>query len=375
MAELVVPFTQLTTQQRGIVEEATNNAESLFIEGAPGSGKTLVSLHIVKSLIGKEVVRPLVLIYNHSLHGYLRSSFEQLGIKDSITINTKDKFFWSLRKQYSISVPDYSSYEEKYSYLLTELLKRNIDLSYTIVILDEIQDFSEMEWQLLKKFSSRFIFLGDFEQKIYDGDLKKSTITQVARSRSLDKIFRFGEMIAKLVQKFSRSGRKLDKEVVRKDTIKPVVLSCATLYNENAEIVEIIKARRNDGGRIGVISLSKQRLADVHRHLEAQGVEHFHAPDTKQFADYNFSSNSPVLITSASAKGLEFSTVILTGYDEDSSAASALRQRDGLKEHIYVSLSRATNHLFVLRNPNTISELQKLEVSEAITEGEGEKWF
>lgn len=375
MAELVVPFAQLTSQQKQIVEDATNNPEWLFIEGPPGSGKTCVSLHIVRALIGREVVKPLVLIYNNSLLGYLRKSFEQLGVKDSITINTKDKFFWSLRSQFNIQVNYNAKFDEKKHKILTELLAKKIDLEYSIVILDEIQDFTELEWKFLKTLSKRFILLGDFEQRIYSADLNKQTLLSVSKHKFLDKIFRFGEMIAKLVQVFSKSKRDLVSQVVRKDTIKPIVFDCDSVDKENQEIVEIIQARKNDGGRIAVISINKDRLNEVHLFLDSKSVQHFHAPDPSDFAEYDFSSNSTVLITSASAKGLEFSTVIVTGFDNGSRAVHGFRQNGGFEENIYVCLSRATHHLYVLRNPNTVIELKKLESFENNADTSDNEWF
>lgn len=372
MAELVVPFNDLIPKQRYIVDEAVTQNESLFVEGPPGSGKTCISMHIVRSLIGEEVVRPLVLIYNNSLLGYLKSSFDQLGITDSVTINTKDKFYWGLKRQFKINVDNNADFDEKRRTILESLIKKNIDLSYSIIILDEIQDFTKLEWEFLKTLSDRFILLGDFEQRVYASDLEKSLLQRTTKHRILDKIFRFGEMIADLVQVFSRNKKDLKSLVSVTNDTAPSIIDCGGIDEEHKEIVEIIEARKNDGGRIAIISINRDRLSQISNHLSKKDVDHLHVARNKDFANYDFSSNTPVLITSASAKGLEFSTVIVVGFDEGSRAVYGFRTYGGFEENIYVCLSRATNHLYVLRNPNTVEEIQNLEGSEP---DEDDNWW
>ena len=367
----VVPYPDLSSEQKAIVEEATDTNKSYFVEGPPGSGKTLISLHIIKSMIGKEIVNPLVLIYNNSLRGYLKSSFEALGIK-GVTINTKDSFFWSLRSQYSVPIDENANYKTKYNQILTGLNEKELDLDYSVVILDEIQDFYEDEWRILKKIGKKFIFLGDFEQKIYDGDINKTSITSFSVSKFLKRVFRFGSKIAKFVELFSKSKRILETD--REDTIIPIVQECSDEDQEHKELLEILKARKSDGKRIAIISISKNRLAQIHNFLENNGIDHFHAPNPNDFKDYDFSQNQTVLITSASAKGLEFSTVIVIGFDENSNAVWGFRTHGGLEENIYVCLSRATDHLYILRNPDTIKELQDLP-QETIIEDDNNEWF
>jgi superfamily II DNA or RNA helicase len=79
MAEIVVPFNRLTPKQKEIVEASTASSKSFFVEGPPGSGKTCISLHIVQSMIGKKVIKPLMLVYNNSLLGYMRSAYRSIG--------------------------------------------------------------------------------------------------------------------------------------------------------------------------------------------------------------------------------------------------------------------------------------------------------
>lgn len=112
---IVEPYSELTSQQRTIIEESSGKDISYWIEGPPGSGKTTISLHIVNMLTGEKVVNPLVLIFNHSLRSYLESSFEQLGLTDSVTIATKDKFFWNMAKEKGIRPDHKKSYDDKYN--------------------------------------------------------------------------------------------------------------------------------------------------------------------------------------------------------------------------------------------------------------------
>jgi len=367
----VVPYQDLSSAQKAIVEEATGTNNSFFVEGPPGSGKTLISLHIVKSMIGHEIVNPLVLIYNNSLLGYLKASFEALGIK-GVTIKTKDSFFWELKRKYQILVDENADFNTKRNQILKGLQSINLDLNYSVIILDEIQDFYEDEWLVLKKIGKKFIFLGDFEQKIYNGDLNKTTITTFSIPKVLKTVFRFGSKIAKFVEQFSKSKKILETE--REDTIIPLIQECANKTEEHQEILEIINARKNDGKRIAIISIGKDRLQEINNFLNEKGIEHFHAPDPNSFKDYDFSSNKMVLITSASAKGLEFSTVIVVGFDEGSKAIWGFKKHGGLEENIYVCLSRATDHLYILRNPNTITELRDLH-QETEIEDNNNDWF
>jgi hypothetical protein len=344
-----------------------------------------------------------------------------LGITDDVTIETKDSFFLALAK--NLGVVSYRLEEKKekqmdgeignvkiwhqtiktengkeiiserevkvrgkiiskddkyakiYPLVLSSLSSSvdNIAVKYTIGILDEIQDFSEKEWIILRKICDQFVLLGDFDQRIYNSDLNKKSILQIASQKSLKEVFRFGKYIAQWVQIFSKNNKDLEQQT-KELGIKPISIDCKTKEEENQKIAEIIPARLRDGGRIGIIAPCKNRLGSIHRHLESKEIKHYYAPTTADFAKYNFTSNDPVLITSASAKGLEFATVIVTGFDKDNTTVIAKRRNNTLEEHIYVSLSRAINHLFVLYNDSTIPELKNLPQSKDANESD-EEWF
>ncbi len=366
----VPSFNRLSPIQQGIVEEATTSKNSYFIEGPPGSGKTLISLHIVKSMIGKEIVNPLVLIYNKSLYGFLKSAFNFLGIKDGVTISTKDSFFWGLKRQYNVDAVG-RNFKEKHRTLLNGLENTKIDLDYNVVIVDEVQDFYETEIQILKRIGRRFISLGDFDQRIFDGDLKEETITSMSIAKRLYDVYRFDEHIANIVGMFSLNDR--DLKTLRKDANPPLVIDCDNHADENESILKFIQTRKTDGKTIAVISISRDRLQQIHKFLTGRNEPHLYAESNEVFKDYDFSQNGVVLITSASAKGLEFSTVIAVGFDNGNNAVWGFRTHGGLTENIYVCLSRATDYLYVLRNPQSINELHAIPSYES--EDNDNDWF
>ena len=86
---ILIPYPQLSPEQQKVIRSVSRNEGNLFIEGAPGSGKTLISLYTLKDYLEKENLKVMVIMYNHSLYGFLRSAFKELEITVGVTIATK----------------------------------------------------------------------------------------------------------------------------------------------------------------------------------------------------------------------------------------------------------------------------------------------
>ena len=200
----LIPYNKLTNAQKGIIKRVSRESQNLFVEGPPGSGKTLISLYTVKDMVESKVASPLVMIYNHSLYGYLQSSFKELGLTDNITIATKDKFFWDLARQNEVEIPSVRDYKTKYEAILSGLLNVSLTKKWDIAIVDEVQDMQKKEWILIKKLAGQITSMGDFNQGIYESDLTKEDITSVSRFEQLFDIFRFHKNIAKIAEFFSK---------------------------------------------------------------------------------------------------------------------------------------------------------------------------
>ena len=82
---------------------------------------------------------------------------------------------------------------------------------------------------------------------------------------------------------------------------------------------------------------------------------------------HDFNDITPLLITSFSAKGLEFENVILFGFDNDSSMIDKLQRENRLNDVIYVSITRTNTNLFIVRTPRTIKEINDIVVEISAT--------
>jgi len=357
----LIPYNKLTNAQKGIIRRVSRESKNLFIEGPPGSGKTLISLYTIKDMVESKVSSPLVMIYNHSLYGYLQSSFKELGLIDNITIATKDKFFWDLARQNGVNIPkDITDYKKKYDALLTGLLAVNLSKKWDIAIVDEVQDMQKKEWILVTKLAGKITSMGDFNQGIYESDLVKNDITAISQFEQLFDIFRFHKNIAKIAEFFTKKKDGLEIKVKKIEQKQVKLVDVNNFYEEINEIVNIISSVKGQRNRLGIISPNKTKLKELHSTLQSKSIKSTFFLKNTDFRDYDFTSNDPLLITSYSAKGLEFENVIVFGFDN--SVTDYLEET--LDELIYVSLTRSNSGLYIVRTPETVQKIKDLTVEE-----------
>jgi DNA helicase IV len=363
---MLIPFNQLSEQQKSVIKNISREQQgNIFVEGPPGSGKTLISLYTLKDIVLETNIKPLLLMYNHSLYGYLKVAINDIGITDNITIATKDQYFWNLARGLEIIPDNTGSYNDKYDFLLRMLNQANLTKTFDVALIDEVQDLNELEWAIIKKISKRIISLGDFDQGIYETGLNYEALRNQGVYARLTAIFRFHKNIAKMAQIFSRKKEKLEDKVTKDSKTQPMVYDVSS-NGEFDKIIEIINGVQLNRKTIGIISPDRNKLEEFAVALEAKNIPHFYFKDNKDLRSHDFNDITPLLITSFSAKGLEFENVILFGFDTDSSMIYKLQREKRLNDVIYVSITRTNTNLFIVRTPNTIKEINDIVVETSI---------
>jgi DNA helicase IV len=250
--------------------------------------------------------------------------------------------------------------------ILNNVLNQELKKEFDLTLVDEVQDFSQKEWDIVNKISSRVLALGDFNQGVYKTDLSREHIIQRGFSDRLTKIFRFHKNIAKLAQGFSRTNADLESMVAKDSKTQPQLIDIK--FNERFQkITEIIKQIKVYRERIGIISADRIELTRLSEYLTSVKVDHHFYDSNVDLRSHDFSSTDPLLISSFSAKGLEFEHVILFGFEENSEKIYDLMKNDKLRDVIYVSITRTNMYLYIIRTPETVKELNELVISSSST--------
>lgn len=350
-------ISDLDGEQRRVLQHTTYN-DPMFVKGPPGSGKTHISILRLKVLINEGYTNVLFLLYNHSMYGFLRHIFRKMELSDTVTINTKDKYFLDIARSNGYNMyneSQYESYPQKYSKRLA-FLEQNASLPrYNVIVIDECQDFSMRELKLLNRMSPNIIAVGDNEQSVYEAD--GQPFLEKLPTRQLNTIYRYGKQVAAVAQYFSKQGCNLTSKVTNANKSDVYKVTARSRYEVINHIKQIVNAKSSTNMTIGILSLSNYSLKALYDELGNVNVRTFYCQNNQDIRNYDFDSHIPVLITPFSAKGMEFDCVILVGYN------GLLHTGDfqGIwKEIVYVSLTRTSNELYLIEESDTIKEISRL---------------
>lgn len=142
----LIPENELDPQQREFrAELLSDNLSNKFIEGFPGSGKTILLLYAVKWLKEKNSDVKIVFIeFTHALIDMLKAALKEMHMED-IPIMTYYDFDWRMR---------------------------GCGIVWDYVMCDEVQDVPRRVLEDMVQHSNHVIIAGDPNQSIYGEDPK-----------------------------------------------------------------------------------------------------------------------------------------------------------------------------------------------------------
>ena len=244
------------------------------------------------------------------------------------------------------------------------------------VLVDEGQDLSPLHWQLLRALvapGQNDLFIAeDIHQRIYGHRiiLSRYGIATVGRSRRLTLNYRTTWENLRYALGILEGADFVDANddiehtggyrSARRGPV-PELMECPNATEQANAIATLIKKWQREGNNqaIAVLGRTHPALRRLHRQLEQRGVK------TEHYSE-NADLSVPQLVTMHSAKGLEFSRVVLYDISDGSipllTAVAGLEgaERDDalLRERslLYVAATRARDEL-VLTWSGTLSEL------------------
>ncbi|KAA0546874.1 AAA family ATPase [Bacillus sp. BGMRC 2118] len=225
-------------------------------------------------------------------------------------------------------------------YLKEKLLGLYKNTSVKHIFIDEAQDYSEMQLELLSILfpTSHMTLLGDFNQAIFahsangyaalteDMQKEKETITLTRSYRSTKQIVEFTKQLVHRgdeIEPFNRNGEK------------PRV----TVMNQNeltAYTIKTIQSLQNKGvHHIAIICKTAVESAEVYSKLKEEVQVKLIQKETSKF------DNGVVVIPSYLAKGIEFDAVILYN------ASDEVYGREFERKLFYTACTRAMHELYI----------------------------
>ena len=342
------PTHKLSALQRVALDNAENYEGKIFwLRGFAGSGKTVLVLELLERFL--------------RLHPYANVAFIS--------------FTYALRDLVSTGVsPEYSNRIKVF--LLNEFIKQE-DI-YDLVAVDEIQDVTLDQLSKINQKARRIYLSGDFDQKIYDKDLREDALLSFFYSgvEDLPEVYRLTTKIiniAKVAYPRSRIEQSSSKAPIKQgadvyaieaenDEEEVRLVWEKAVYNSGINFPSLILLPKHKDIQkflttltsLGVFSLtvpvSKEHYEEINRQLESQDIPLRYFGNG--FGDLTEADNKPMvyLMTYHSSKGLDFPSVFLP-FLNDSMEIAWPKIRENIPDIdsklLYVALTRSNYNLYI----------------------------
>lgn len=323
-----VKDSELDDYQVKVINKKTDN--SYIVKGCAGSGKSILALWKAKQIQEGGKGSYLYVVYTKALRQYMSDGIKQIGLHESNVVNFDACFQWG---------------KNDYGELQRGVWKKG---SYDYVIVDEAQDFSRDDIELLKsKARKALLVYGDTAQQLYKFLKDKQTVSmediQYFTKFPVEQLVfnhRLPKIIARVAQYLNSESDELEERCTEEGTEKPKILEYNTKQEQFAAIANLIKNKGMED--VGILFRNNKEVDEAYDYFINKGIE-VEAKSYRHKDELDFTSDNPKLMTYHSSKGLQFENVFIP-----ECTAEGADDRNPL----YVAITRTYRSLYIMHSGN-----------------------
>lgn len=356
----IPPYTQLTAEQRKIIDVVKKNGNHLIL-GGPGTGKSVIALYLSQVINSGSAN---LLTYNKNLSIYLDEGLNSMrqNRTQNFFARTFDSYFGSfiskrnneLRAQLDVNNNYHAIKFDEAINFTKQIDLHNIE---GIFIIDEAQDLSDAFHKFIHHICPRVKVFADQNQIITDERIGTSTIEEIVKAYNLNDsdgdILMLSENFRNTRQiiEFSRFFETYSQPMPTPVRIGPKP-QLEKLSNRDAMISRIVNIIDNNVDRTIGIFVPYYNNPDIWKIEQEIKVEFSKkAVDSSRISssfgekkDIEFNDNHVHIMTFNTNKGLEYDIVIIPEINGDFFIEDTLEN----KSKMYVSITRARSQLIML---------------------------
>ena len=323
-----VKDSELDDYQVKVINKKTDN--SYIVKGCAGSGKSILALWKAKQIQEGGKGSYLYVVYTKALRQYMSDGIKQIGLRESNVVNFDACFQWG---------------KNDYGELQRGVWKKG---TYDYVIVDEAQDFSRDDIELLKsKARKALLVYGDTAQQLYKFLKDKQTVSmediQYFTKFPVEQLVfnhRLPKKIARVAQYLNSESDELEERCTEEGTEKPKILEYNTKQEQFAAIANLIKNKGMED--VGILFRNNKEVDEAYDYFTNKGIE-VEAKSYRHKDELDFTSDNPKLMTYHSSKGLQFENVFIP-----ECTAEGADDRNPL----YVAITRTYRSLYIMHSGN-----------------------
>ena len=354
-------------QEKILEDIVTNSKESWWLQGYPGTGKTMLLIHLISEYINADWDCAFV-TFTHALKKLAIEAMKELGHKPGqLHIETVDKM---------------------------NVLKKK----YDIIFVDEVQDLRVEQISKLRGLADRFVYAGDLNQSIYLQAAPSAKIREALGRptiRELTDLYRMPEpvfMAANIIYSEAtiKKGAQVTTSVtsyinlVAADTVASEVawvyqqaknesrnqMPSAIIFGKHRDLEKFVATLLEQLGERAASKVINKDYDPLNEHLKKLKIPMMYYGGAQGGDLANASSSKKILLmTMHSAKGLEFGSVFTPFMNQDGSLCpypslknKEIWQRRCLfmaitrtKLNFYASYSKTLNEYLIPLTPEEVS--------------------